>query len=77
MRINIHPKELAMAFAKERSDYQAEFLDTLADEINSWGDGLGGMQMLYVKDELSSNGKAFVKKLYEHICDEANEDCRG
>lgn len=57
------PKELAREFAAMGNHEQAEFFNTLAEELDSWS-----MQLQYVRDSviLSNKGLALMKLIGEY-----------
>ncbi len=51
-----------------RSDAQAALFNAMAIDFLSFSGGDGdGRQMLYIKDELTDEGKAFIAKLNEYV----------
>ena len=53
------------------SEDQANFFNIMADHFESFSYGdKDGIQMLYIKDDLTEKGKAFIAKLYEYTCTE-------
>ena len=67
---DLTPAEVAEVVAHWKSDAQAEFIDQLAKMFYNFNKRLygdrDGMQMLYIRDELTDRAREFIKKLCEY-----------
>jgi len=64
--VNIKPEQLA-EYLKDSGE-QALFFNAMAKHFKSFSYGdRDGMQMLWIKDDLTVDGKEFIKKLNEYV----------
>lgn len=73
--IILNMSEIGFQIGRANSELQVQFFDALAKGFNSYADGdKDGMQMLWMKNELSPEAKALISKLNVYVNGEKLND---
>ena len=68
--MDIDAREVGTEIAAANNEDQCEFFEGLAEGFEKFGEFNVGVQMCWIKDNLSQRGKKFIKMLAEYVTEE-------
>ena len=68
--MDISAREMGAEIAAANNEEQCEFFEGLAEGFEKFGEFNAGVQMCWIKNNLSQRGKGFIKMLAEYVTEE-------